>query len=315
VEPVRLEGEPHPVPLVAAFGFIAISLLGFGVAIFSDGGLLAGVVIGVIFGVLGVLFALECIPSWVELDASGIRYRVKLRVSEVAWNEIAALGKGIENDDHPGMLLIRLTPEACGKRGLPRAEALFHLEVPAVASCRQDELLALTRAHWSSAGGSGETFTIGGVLLESAKNLRRIATELAVLTRENPPRAESIQTTEPAEDVYCSILHVRSPTGALFFCVVAGSDRLDALARTIRETVEHLAREHRFNPEFEGRIQVSLVPDLTPNTDALGTCMNALVRELETDLKNSKLFATNGNEIQVSWTHGHPPLAGAGETG
>lgn len=311
-------------PLVAAVGFGSIALLGAGIALFSDGGLSVGVVIALIFGILGTLFALECIPPWVELDDSGIRYRVKLRVRSVAWNEIAALGTGLSNEEHPGSLLVRLTEEACAKRGIVRREAMFHHDVPAVPSCRQEELLELAVEHWQSHGGSGETFTMMGALLQSTKDLRKAAEDLVELQRRaNPgtaafmdamreargPRATAVQTSavSPNDDVYCSILHVKNSAGGLFFCIVAGSDRLDALTSTIGATVERLAREHRFNPEFEGEIQISLVPDLTPKTEALVTRMEEFVPALERKLAKSGLGATGGRPIRVSWAHGHPP--------
>lgn len=313
MEPTRLDGEVHPVPLVAAIGFGAIALLGFGMIVFSDGGLSIGLVIVLIFGLLCGLFALECIPPWVELDDSGIRFRVKLQVRSVAWNEIAALGTGLANEEHPGSLLVRLTAEACDKRGFVRKDAMFHYDVPAVPSCRQDELLPLVLGYWQFHGGSGETFTLMGMFLQSSRDLRKAATDLAELQRRaNPglPHAIAMQTAAKStgeDDVYCSVLHVRSPRGALFFCVIAGSDRLDALTSTIGSTVERLVREHRFNPEFEGEIQISLVPDLTPKTSALETRMDEFVPALEERLAKSGQRATGGNPIRISWAHGHPP--------
>jgi hypothetical protein len=325
VEPARLDGEVHPVPLVAAVGFGSVALLGVGIIVFSDGGLIVGVVIATIFGVLGTLFALECIPPWVELDDAGIRYRVKVRVGSVAWNEIAALGTGRENEENPGTLLVRLTRAACEKRGLARVDNMYHLEVPAVPTCRQSELLELAVEHWESHGGSGETFTLMGALLQSVKDLRKIATDLVEIERRANPgvaafldemrearaesRAEAAETSAPVEgdDVYCSILHVRNPEGGIFFCIIAGSDRLDALTSTIRSTAERLAREHRFNPEFGGKMQVSLVPDLTPKTKALEKRMNELVDDLESSLDKAGLGATGGQAIRISWAHGHPP--------
>lgn len=307
-------------PLVAAIGFGSVALLGVGIAIFSEDGLIGGVVVAAIFGILGALFALECIPPWVELDDAGIRYRVKLRVGNVAWSEIAAFGTGLENEEHPGNLLVRLNREACEKRGLARVDGLYQLEVPAVPTCRQSELLELAVEHWESHGGSGETFTLMGALLQSAKDLRKVATDLVEIQRRANPgaaafmdamhdaRAESVETSAPvaSDDVYCSILHVKNPEGGLFFCIIAGSDRLDALTATIRSTAQRLAREHRFNPEFGGEMQISLVPDLTPKTKALEERMDAFVPELEANLAKAGLGATGGHPIRISWAHGHP---------
>jgi hypothetical protein len=284
-EPLRLHGEVHPVPLVFAVLFGCLALVGAVLALAGDT-LSVGVVVFVIFATLAVLFALECIPPWVEIDAGEIRYREKLRKGRVRYAEIRALGIGLENEENAGSLLVRLTDAACAERGIVRRDASFHVSIPAVPSCRQKELLERAVARWQEAGGSGETFSLLEDFLESGRSLRRAASDLMQLQAD--------------DDVYCSVLHVKNDSGGLFFCIVAGSERLEDLAHTIRHTAERLVREHRFNPEFGGEIQISLVPDLTPNTSALKERMDSLVRDLEASLPK---LAQN-RAVTLTWTLG-----------
>lgn len=295
-EPLRLDGELHPVPFVFAILFSCLTLIGLALALFGDG-LVVGVVVSLIFGTLAVLFALECIPPWVELDDSGIRYREKLRTDRVSYDEIQALGTGLENAEHPGSLLVRLTEDACRRRGILRRDAMFHISIPAVPICRQNELLEIAVERWKDSGGAGTTFSLIEEFFETGATLRKASQDLLELQRQANPVTAAGEATSSDDDIYCSILHVRNDSGGLFFCIVAGGDRLDALVITIRDTAERLLREHRFNPEFSREIQVSLVPDLTPDTPALKARMDELVTSLAGDPRRA---------LRISWAHGRP---------
>lgn len=328
--PLRVEGEPHPVPLV--FGtFFTLLALGFvGIAIFADA-LALGLVAGAFFGGLGVWAWLECIPPRIELDTEGLSFRKKLRKGRVLWTEVAALGTSIPSEVSPGSLLVRLTPEACAARGKLEAGKMYHFDIPATEACRQEQLLEQAVARWELAGGDGSVFDVLGELRTAGRQLAKSAKTLLELQRQAnpeaaaaldamrgiaPPRkgpevvALSASVTDGGppgvpDDIYCAVMHVRAETGDLFFCVVAGGEDLEQLGATIRRVVERLVREHRFNPEFGGELEISLVPDLTPDTAALKSRMNALVAEIEAGFQRSNVVATQARPIRLTWARGH----------
>lgn len=241
---------------------------------FSDGGVrVFGAVTAVLFGGFAVLFAIECIPTWIEMDEHGLRFRKKLRVAEVQWTEVEALGTSIPSEISPGELLLRLTPDACATRKGADPDSMFHVSVPALEDFPQAKLLEAARVRWEAAGGRGA--------------------------------APAAAAPTADDDVYCTTLHVRGDDDRLCFVIVLGGEDPDALVSTIRRTVDHLTREHRYNPEFGGEIRISLVPDLTPNTEGLRARMDLLTEELGRTLAERGVVATFGRPIRLSWQHGH----------
>jgi hypothetical protein len=313
-EPLRVGGELHPVPLGLAALF-ALFALGGVAMFFSDDGLrVFGAITIILFGGFAALFAIECIPTWIEMDERGLRFRKKLRVERIQWAEVAALGTSIPSEISPGELLVRLTPEACATRKHADPDSMFHVSVPAVEALPQAKLLEEARRRWEDAGGSGNVFDLLGEFFEAGRTLRKgVETLLEIQRRANPETAAALdrmkgRTPTPPkadDDVYCTMLHVRGDD-ALLFVIVAGSDDLDALAATIRDAADHLVREHRYNPEFGGEIRISLVPDLTPNTDELRAHMDRLTEDLARTFAARGVVATFGRSIRLSWQHGQP---------
>jgi hypothetical protein len=319
-EPFEILAVPFMGPVIGFVLFGMFFLISVGVAIWWSLGV--GLVLVVVLGALTGIFAWHSIPTRIRIDEAGVTFRTKLKTKQVRWEELDSVGTWFRLEDLPGFVVLRLS------------EGRGDVTIPALEDLHQEELRDHVVSWWKRAGGSGRTFTPISELRETTDMLVGMANQLVEMqktdnpalarvmsdeekwgpkpARENEPRRPSgpgvvqlAASESDDDDIYCALMHVLDAESRLYFVVVAGGRTHEPLMAQIRKSIRNKVDEHRDKPEFGGRFDISLVPDLTPMTKHLPAKMDAMVAALSADLADVKTI--DGLPITISWTHGHPP--------
>ncbi|MFT3708606.1 MAG: hypothetical protein QM817_13220 [Archangium sp.] len=285
-KPATFTESPHPVPLVCtiAFGLLALGLSGLALLVREP----TAMAIDSVFVALAAFFGWHSIPSVIRLDERGVAWRRRLLTQRVEWSEVARLTTGLSGGaDMTGWVTIHFTNTAAGLRGTPTTS------VHSVANLQQDELIERMRALWEAAGGSGETGTIGDVMRETTDQLVKMGRVINQVTLGEKPESFAPPAPFTAITAY-------DENGRAIARLTTGSDDPLAIFETFFAQGLAQAREHRFNPAFDGALEFVLTTTPTPVLDER---MKKLTEGLAAEMERIELRAATGARIIPTWRY------------